>query len=121
MAQHPPSDSTPFVELMGKILKSLQRNDSWLQQQTTKMAEKIAKDNPTYDELCWLSAEADLDLRNIAPLYMEKKLTNLSLVPPTEANIKMLAEAISSYHNTLNDLHWQLAERKILLENLKKA
>jgi hypothetical protein len=120
MAQQPPSDSTPFVELTEKILALSGKENTWLKKETTKLAEKIAKDSPIFDELCWFVAEADLQVRNSYALYGQKKFSNVGLALPTDANIRLLAEAISTYHNNLEDLHWQLAERRILAELLAK-
>ena len=37
---------------------------------------------------------------------------------PSDPNIRFLAEKISEYHNTLPELEWQLAERKVLIQLL---
>jgi hypothetical protein len=116
--EQPPSDSTPFEELVPSILSLVKRDANWLKTETKTRAEKIAEDKATYDELCWFLAEADLNLRIKYQLKTQKKFSSQTLASASDTNVKYLAEVISAYHNKLDDLHWLLAERKLLLDAL---
>jgi hypothetical protein len=119
-AEQPPSDSTPFLTLVDKILAAYPAtNKEWLRKETTKKAELINKENPSYEMLTWFLAEADLHLRYYTALYVDKKVSNQNFALPTEKNIRWLAEAIANYKNKMQDLHWQLAERRILIDLIK--
>ncbi len=108
-----------FMELVDQIFKAYPDKKEWIKTETKKKAEAHSKMNAKYDELCWFLAEAELNLRNAFSLKILKKLSNANTILPTEANIKMLAETISTYHNNLPNLEWFLAERQVLTELLR--
>ncbi len=110
------SAGIPFNDLVERVFKAFPNKKDWLKTETKKRAEEHSKLNATYDELCWFLAEADLTVRNLFALKVLKKLSNASTALPTEPNIKMLAETISTYHNGLDVLEWLLAERKALTD-----
>jgi hypothetical protein len=112
-------DQKTFLEIIDKIMKVFPDKTEWIKAQTKKKAEEHSKMNAKFDELCWFLAEAELNFRNAFALKIEKKLSSATTVLPTEANIKMLAETISSYHNKIPDMEWLLAERLVLYELLK--
>lgn len=119
MATKIPELDPPFMILVDQIFKAFPDKKEWIREETKKKAEEHSKLNAKFDELCWFLAEAELNLRNIFSLKILKKLSSATTVLPNEANIKMLAEHISTFHNTLPDLEWYLAERTVLIELLK--
>lgn len=119
MSKEPETEGIAFTELVEQVFKVFPNKNDWLKKETTKRSEEHSKLCATYDELCWFLAEADLMVRNLFALKIKKKLSN-TMAMPSESNIKYLAEAISTYHNALPDLEWQLAERKTLIDLLNK-
>jgi hypothetical protein len=117
-ARNPELEGVPFSVMIDKIFKQFPGKEAYVRSETKKRAELHASLNATYDELCWFLAEADLSLRNLYALKIEKKFSSASAISFTEGNIKMLAEEISQYHNSLPDLEWLLAERKVLADLL---
>jgi hypothetical protein len=118
MINLPELDELHFDDIVKGILEKIPEKKDWIGTETVKRAEEHSKFENTYDKLCWLLAEADLNLRNLYALKILKKLSNATTTMPNETNVRLLSEIISGYHNSLPELEWQLAERRILIELL---
>ena len=93
------------------------------------LAQELSKKSNSWDELNWLLAEADIRLsaafEGPNPFSINPRPSKVSIhkyaIPsklgPSE--IRPVAEKVASRRLSLQDLHWNLAERLYLLEQVK--
>ncbi|MFW9876283.1 MAG: hypothetical protein ACFFG0_24565 [Candidatus Thorarchaeota archaeon] len=102
-------------------------------EEITKLAFKIYKENQPLDKSIWRLAELCVTInRNIKNGYDIKPLEtdNLilliredvdgELIPPSEDEIREVAKIIYNEGPSKSELDWYIAEKQLLLEELKK-
>ncbi|MFX0188656.1 MAG: hypothetical protein ACFE8A_13070 [Candidatus Hodarchaeota archaeon] len=103
-------------------------------EEVTKLAYRRYKSKESYDDSVWYLAELCVTInKNIKNGYDIKPLETDNLVllirenvdgkviEPTEEEVKELAEKISGEHPEKSKLHWFIAEKTLLLEEIKKV
>lgn len=91
-----------------------------LQSEIRDKAEEFSKENHSYDECAWLTAEAELHVRNVYALYSDAKLESITVIKPNHDQIRPIAKNIADQQNPIQVLHWMYAERVVLGEKLLK-
>lgn len=95
------------------------------------IAYEISQGPTPWDELVWFFAEAELRLRPALAdgmLYSEgvesRKVEidpDLLVDQPSEDEIRSLAEEIANLGPSAQDLHWYIAERRYIFDQVKTA
>jgi hypothetical protein len=75
--------------------------------QISQRAFEISQQGKTFDQLVWLVAEKLLQIQTGAE--------------PLPNQIKSIAESIANNHPKLEELHWLLAERQLILERKRRS
>ena len=99
----------------------------------TKLAFKIYKENESLEKSVWRLAELCVTINNnikdgydIKPLETDNLIlliredVNGQLIPPSEDEIKNVAKIIYHENPSKSQLDWYIAEKKLLLEEIKK-
>ncbi|HMF30897.1 MAG TPA: hypothetical protein VKK79_05765 [Candidatus Lokiarchaeia archaeon] len=94
-----------------------------------EMAYELSQEQKSWDDFVWLFAEAELRLK---PAYILGKLykdgdesrtvdidADAIVDQPSEDDIRQLAEEISKQGPSVQDLHWFIAERKFIYDQVK--
>ncbi|UCC20173.1 MAG: hypothetical protein JSV62_02500 [Promethearchaeota archaeon] len=102
-------------------------------EEITKLAFKIYKENQPIEKSIWRLAELCVTInRNIKNGYDIKPLetdnlilliredVNGELIPPSEDEIREVAKIIFNEGPSKSELDWYIAEKQLLLEELKK-
>jgi hypothetical protein len=95
-----------------------------------EMAYLISQEPNSYDDLIWFLAEAELRLRSafmLGRLYKQDEEIptvevdpNLIVDQPSEEEIRVLAEDLAKKQITLQELHWFIAERRLIYNSVKQ-
>ena len=99
----------------------------------TKLAFKIYKENQGLEKSVWRLAELCVTINNnikdgydIKPLETDNLIllirddVNGQLIPPSEDEIKNVAEIIHHENPSRSQIDWYIAEKQLLLEEIKK-
>ena len=97
-----------------------------------KLAFKIYKENQSVDKLVWRLAELCVTINNnvkdgydINPLETDNLVllirddVNGQLIPPSEDEIRNVAEIIYHENPSRSQIDWYIAEKQLLLEEIK--
>jgi len=103
-------------------------------EEVTNLAYKRYKSGEPYDKSVWYLSELcctiNKNIKNgydIEPLetdnlvFLLNENVNGELIRPSEAEVKELAEKIYNGHPSKSQLHWFIAEKSLLLEEIKKV
>lgn len=110
------SITIPFQEILETVKKAFNLTDSRIREETTKRACLFAAESHSYDDCIWLLAEIGLYLQHLYQLFVQKDLKKAKIKKPDEGSIRSEAKKLASYGNWIQDIHWQFAERKLLVE-----
>ena len=90
----------------------------------------LSQQSKNWNDLVWSVAEADLKLslaipKDISPLagksVKEVKIDVTKLIPkPKQDDVRKMAEMVANHHPSLQELHWNLALRQVLLDSVNK-
>jgi len=99
----------------------------------TSKAFKIYKENQSVEKSTWRLAELCVTINsnikdgyNVTPLETDNLIlllredVNGELIPPPEDEIREVADIISSEEPSRSQLDWYIAEKQLLLEEIKK-
>ncbi|MFX0000174.1 MAG: hypothetical protein ACFE9Q_02060 [Candidatus Hodarchaeota archaeon] len=99
----------------------------------TKLAFKIYKENQSLEKSVWRLAELCVTINNnikdgydIKPLETDNLIllirddVNGQLIPPSEDEIRNVAEVIYHENPSRSQIDWYIAEKQLLLEEIKK-
>ena len=99
----------------------------------TKLAFKIYKENQSLEKSVWKLAELCVTINNnikdgfdIKPLETDNLIlliredVNGQLIPPSEGEIRNVAEIIFHENPSKSQIDWYIAEKQLLLEEIKK-
>ncbi|MFX1569624.1 MAG: hypothetical protein ACFFCV_14790 [Promethearchaeota archaeon] len=99
----------------------------------TKLAFKIYKENQSLEKSVWKLAELCVTINNnikdgydIKPLETDNLIlliredVNGQLIPPSEDEIRNVAEIIYYENPSRSQIDWYIAEKQLLLEEIKK-
>jgi len=99
----------------------------------TKLAFKIYKQNQGLEKSVWRLAELCVTINNnikdgydIKPLETDNLIllirddVNGALIPPSEDEIRKVAEIIYHENPSRSQIDWYIAEKQLLLEEIKK-
>jgi len=99
----------------------------------TKLAFKIYKENQNVEKSVWRLAEFCVTINNnvkdgydIKPLETDNLIllirddVNGQLIPPSEDEIREVAEIIFHENPSRSQIDWYVAEKQLLLEEIKK-
>ncbi len=102
-------------------------------EEVTNLAYRRYKSGESYDDSVWYLAELCVTInKNIKNGYDIKPLetdnlvllirenVNGEIIQPTQEEVKELAEIISSEYPEKSKLHWFIAEKTLLLEEIKR-
>ncbi len=102
-------------------------------EEVTNLAYRRYKSNESYDDSVWYLAELCVTINNnvkngfdIKPLETDnlvlliRENINGDLILPSKEEISELAKGISSEHPEKSRLNWFIAEKTLLLEEIKK-
>ena len=100
----------------------------------TNFAYKRYKSHESYDKSVWYLAELCVTINknikngyDIEPLetdnlvFLLNEDVNGEIIRPTEGEVKELAERIYNEHPEKSKLHWFIAEKTLLLDEIKKV
>ncbi len=100
----------------------------------TNFAYKRYKSNESYDKSVWYLAELCVTINknikngyDIEPLetdnlvFLLNENVNGEIIRPSETEVKELAEKIYNEHPPKSRLHWFIAEKTLLLDEIKKV
>lgn len=99
----------------------------------TKLAFKIYKENQSLEKSVWKLAELCVTINNnikdgydIKPLETDNLIllirddVNGQLIPPSEDEIRNVAEIIYHENPSRSQIDWYIAEKQLLLDEIKK-
>jgi hypothetical protein len=91
----------------------------------------LSQQSKNWNDLVWSVAEADLKLslaipKDVSPLagnvVKEVKIDVAKLIPkPKQDDVRKMAEMVANHHPSLQELHWNLALREVLLDSVNKV
>ena len=116
---NPNLNTKSIWELMNEIKPKTGLSNDAIVKEIRPIAERFARENHSYDECAWFTAEAELHLRNIYALYCNgTTLLSITVVKTDPKEIRPLAQTIAGQKNSLQVLHWMYAERTFLAQEL---